>query len=87
MLTDLSPDQAEAVALRVIAGLDTTAVARILGKSTGTTSQQFASTAVNSSGWTSMRLICRLPKTTKNACESTKSSTDWPRPIREKRKW
>jgi RNA polymerase sigma-70 factor, ECF subfamily len=35
LLTDLSPDQAEAVALRVIAGLDTTAVARILGKSTG----------------------------------------------------
>jgi len=35
LLTDLSPDQAEAVALRVIAGLDTPAVARILGKSTG----------------------------------------------------
>jgi RNA polymerase sigma-70 factor (ECF subfamily) len=35
LLSDLSPDQAEAVALRVIAGLDTTAVARILGKSSG----------------------------------------------------
>ena len=35
MLADLSPDQAEAVALRVIAGLDTTAVADILGKSPG----------------------------------------------------
>ena len=35
LLRDLSPDQAEAVALRVIAGLDTTAVARILGKSSG----------------------------------------------------
>ncbi len=35
MLSDLSPDQAEAVALRVIAGLDTSAVARILGKSSG----------------------------------------------------
>jgi RNA polymerase sigma-70 factor, ECF subfamily len=35
LLTDLSPDQAEAVALRVIAGLDTAAVARILGKSAG----------------------------------------------------
>jgi RNA polymerase sigma-70 factor, ECF subfamily len=35
LLTDLSPDQAEAVALRVIAGLDTSAVASILGKSSG----------------------------------------------------
>jgi RNA polymerase sigma-70 factor, ECF subfamily len=35
LLSDLSPDQAEAVALRVIAGLDTAAVARILGKSSG----------------------------------------------------
>jgi RNA polymerase sigma-70 factor, ECF subfamily len=35
MLAGLSPDQAEAVALRVIAGLDTTAVASILGKSPG----------------------------------------------------
>lgn len=35
LLSDLSPDQAEAVALRVIAGLDTSAVARILGKSSG----------------------------------------------------
>jgi RNA polymerase sigma-70 factor, ECF subfamily len=35
MLAGLSPDQAEAVALRVIAGLDTTAVADILGKSPG----------------------------------------------------
>jgi RNA polymerase sigma-70 factor (ECF subfamily) len=35
MLAALSPDQAEAVALRVIAGLDTTAVADILGKSPG----------------------------------------------------
>ena len=35
MLGALSPDQAEAVALRVIAGLDTTAVADILGKSPG----------------------------------------------------
>jgi RNA polymerase sigma-70 factor, ECF subfamily len=35
MLTRLSPDQAEAVALRVIAGLDTPDVARILGKSAG----------------------------------------------------
>jgi RNA polymerase sigma-70 factor, ECF subfamily len=35
MLAGLSPDQAEAVALRVIAGLDTPAVASILGKSTG----------------------------------------------------
>jgi len=35
MLDGLSPDQAEAVALRVIAGLDTPAVASILGKSTG----------------------------------------------------
>jgi RNA polymerase sigma-70 factor (ECF subfamily) len=35
LLTGLSPDQADAVALRVIAGLDTTAVAGILGKSAG----------------------------------------------------
>jgi len=35
MLGALSPDQAEAVALRVIAGLDTTVVADILGKSPG----------------------------------------------------
>jgi RNA polymerase sigma-70 factor (ECF subfamily) len=35
MLTRLSPDQAEAVALRVIAGLDTSDVAKILGKSAG----------------------------------------------------
>lgn len=35
MLAGLSPDQAEAVALRVIAGLDTTAAADILGKSPG----------------------------------------------------
>ncbi len=35
MLAGLSPDQAEAVALRVIAGLDTPAVAAILGKSPG----------------------------------------------------
>jgi RNA polymerase sigma-70 factor, ECF subfamily len=35
MLAGLSQDQAEAVALRVIAGLDTPAVASILGKSTG----------------------------------------------------
>jgi RNA polymerase sigma-70 factor (ECF subfamily) len=35
MLAGLSPDQAEAVALRVIAGLDTPAVADILGKSPG----------------------------------------------------
>jgi RNA polymerase sigma-70 factor, ECF subfamily len=35
MLAGLSPDQAEAVALRVIAGLDTTRVADILGKSPG----------------------------------------------------
>ncbi len=35
MLVGLSPDQAEAVALRVIAGLDTPAVADILGKSPG----------------------------------------------------
>jgi RNA polymerase sigma-70 factor (ECF subfamily) len=34
-LARLSPDQAEAVALRVIAGLDTPDVARILGKSAG----------------------------------------------------
>ncbi len=35
MLAGLSQDQAEAVALRVIAGLDTPAVASILGKSSG----------------------------------------------------
>jgi RNA polymerase sigma-70 factor, ECF subfamily len=35
LLASLSPDQAEAVALRVIAGLDTTRVADILGKSPG----------------------------------------------------
>jgi RNA polymerase sigma-70 factor (ECF subfamily) len=35
MLAGLSQDQAEAVALRVIAGLDTPAVASILGKSPG----------------------------------------------------
>lgn len=35
LLADLSRDQAEAVALRVIAGLDTTDVAQILGKSAG----------------------------------------------------
>ena len=35
LLTRLSADQAEAVALRVIAGLDTPDVARILGKSPG----------------------------------------------------
>jgi RNA polymerase sigma-70 factor (ECF subfamily) len=35
MLADLSRDQAEAVALRVIAGLETPDVARILGKSAG----------------------------------------------------
>jgi RNA polymerase sigma-70 factor, ECF subfamily len=35
LLAGLSQDQAEAVALRVIAGLDTPAVASILGKSTG----------------------------------------------------
>jgi RNA polymerase sigma-70 factor, ECF subfamily len=35
LLTRLSPDQAEAVALRVIAGLETPDVARILGKSAG----------------------------------------------------
>ena len=35
LLAGLSPDQAEAVALRVIAGLDTPAVASILGKSPG----------------------------------------------------
>jgi RNA polymerase sigma-70 factor, ECF subfamily len=35
LLTRLSRDQAEAVALRVIAGLETADVARILGKSTG----------------------------------------------------
>ena len=35
LLARLSPDQAEAVALRVIAGLETPDVARILGKSAG----------------------------------------------------
>jgi RNA polymerase sigma-70 factor, ECF subfamily len=35
LLSQLSRDQAEAVALRVIAGLDTPDVAKILGKSTG----------------------------------------------------
>jgi RNA polymerase sigma-70 factor, ECF subfamily len=35
LLADLPRDQAEAVALRVIAGLDTSAVADILGKSSG----------------------------------------------------
>jgi RNA polymerase sigma-70 factor, ECF subfamily len=35
LLADLSADQAEAVALRVIAGLETPDVARILGKSAG----------------------------------------------------
>jgi RNA polymerase sigma-70 factor, ECF subfamily len=35
LVAGLSRDQAEAVALRVIAGLDTTAAARILGKSPG----------------------------------------------------
>jgi RNA polymerase sigma-70 factor, ECF subfamily len=35
LLAGLSPDQAEAVALRVIAGLDTAAVAEVLGKSAG----------------------------------------------------
>jgi RNA polymerase sigma-70 factor (ECF subfamily) len=35
ILARLSPDQAEAVALRVIAGLDTAYVAKILGKSEG----------------------------------------------------
>jgi RNA polymerase sigma-70 factor, ECF subfamily len=35
LLVDLSADQAEAVALRVIAGLETPDVARILGKSAG----------------------------------------------------
>ncbi len=35
LLTALPPDQAEAVALRVIAGLETAAVAGILGKSAG----------------------------------------------------
>lgn len=35
LLRRLSPDQAEAVALRVLAGLDTPDVARILGKSPG----------------------------------------------------
>jgi len=35
LLARLSKDQAEAVALRVLAGLDTAHVARILGKSTG----------------------------------------------------
>jgi RNA polymerase sigma-70 factor, ECF subfamily len=35
MVAGLSPDQAEVVALRIIAGLDTAAVARILGKTPG----------------------------------------------------
>ncbi len=35
LVAGLSPDQAEVVALRIIAGLDTEAVARILGKSPG----------------------------------------------------
>jgi RNA polymerase sigma-70 factor (ECF subfamily) len=35
LLARLSPDQAEAVALRIIAGLETPDVARILGKSAG----------------------------------------------------
>src|SRR5271170_6461609 len=35
LVAGLSPDQAEVVALRVIAGLDTAEVARILGKSAG----------------------------------------------------
>ena len=35
LLARLSPDQAEAVALRVIAGLETPDVAKILGKSAG----------------------------------------------------
>lgn len=35
MVAGLSPDQAEVVALRIIAGLDTAAVAGILGKSPG----------------------------------------------------
>jgi RNA polymerase sigma-70 factor, ECF subfamily len=35
LLTSLPPDQAEAVALRVVAGLDNAAVAEILGKSAG----------------------------------------------------
>lgn len=35
LVAELSRDQAEAVALRIIAGLDTAAVARILGKSPG----------------------------------------------------
>jgi RNA polymerase sigma-70 factor, ECF subfamily len=35
MVAGLSPDQAEVVALRIIAGLDTAGVARILGKSPG----------------------------------------------------
>jgi len=35
LVAGLSRDQAEVVALRIIAGLDTTAVARILGKSSG----------------------------------------------------
>jgi RNA polymerase sigma-70 factor (ECF subfamily) len=35
LLTRLSPDQAEAVALRIIAGLETPDVAKILGKSAG----------------------------------------------------
>ena len=35
VVAGLSPDQAEVVALRIIAGLDTAAVARMLGKSPG----------------------------------------------------
>jgi RNA polymerase sigma-70 factor, ECF subfamily len=35
LVAGLSPDQAEVVSLRIIAGLDTAAVARILGKSPG----------------------------------------------------
>jgi RNA polymerase sigma-70 factor, ECF subfamily len=35
LVARLSPDQAEVVALRIIAGLDTEAVARILRKSPG----------------------------------------------------
>lgn len=35
VVAGLSPDQAEVVALRIIAGLDTAAVANLLGKSPG----------------------------------------------------
>lgn len=35
ILTDLSPDQADAVLLRVVAGLDVSEVARIMGRSPG----------------------------------------------------